>query len=354
MSTIGMRITFLVFVVVLVWLAFGGIASAQTRIRLATLAPKGTVYHQALQQMAEKWRVAPGGGATLTIYTDGTMGTEPEMVRRMRVGQIQAALLTTIGMAEIEKSVTALQDMPMMFRSLDEVGYVRSQLRADIEKRFLDKGFVVLGWGDTGWVRFFASKPATRPEDFKAMKLLVSASDHDQIEIMKSAGYHPVPLEWTDVLTGLQTGLIDSVPTAPIVALGGQYYTVAKHMVEVNWAPLVGGLVITKKAWESLPQQSRDAMQKAAEEAAQEIQRRSRIEDKEAVEAMKKRGLEVHPLTPQLEADWQKTAEAFYPKIRGTIVPADLFDRVQQILQQYRASNNGKPGSKSVKAKGAA
>jgi TRAP-type C4-dicarboxylate transport system substrate-binding protein len=341
------RITLLVFIFVLLWLMFSGSASAQTRIRLATLAPRGTVYHQALQVMAEKWKQAPGGGAQLTIYTDGTMGTEPEMIRRMRIGQIQAALITTIGMAEIDHSVTALQDMPMMFRDMDEVGYVREQLRPELERRLADKGFVVLGWGDTGWVRFFSKRGATRPDDFKSMKMFATASDQNQIEIMKSAGYRPVPLEWTDALTSLQTGMVEAIPTAPIVALGGQYYTVANHMLEVNWAPLVGGLVMTKKAWDALPAASRDAIRKAAEEAGLEIQRRSRAEERDAVEAMKKRGLQVHPLTPQLEDEWRRTAAGFYPLIRGRIVPADMFDKVQTILAQYRAANGkgkGKAG----------
>lgn len=311
-------------------------ATAQTRVRLATLAPRGTVYHQALQAMGEKWSKAPGG-VTLTVYTDGNMGNEAAMVQRMRIGQIQAALLTATGMAEIDQSVTALQNMPMMFRSVDEVQYVRDQLRADLEKRFMDKGFVILCWGDTGWVRFFSKKPAVKAEDFKSMKMFVTASDHKQVEIMQRSGYKPVPLDWSDALTGLQTGMIDAVPTAPIVALAGQYYTVTKNMVDVKWVPLVGGLVMTRKAWDAIPAGSRDQVKKAAEEAGLEIIRRSREEEVAAIDAMKKRGMQVQPLTPAQESDWRKTAETFYPNIRGNLVPAEMFDRVQTTLTQYRA-----------------
>ena len=119
----------------------GRVAAADTaaKIKLATLAPKGTSFHQILQSMGEKWRQSPGGGVALTIYTDGTMGGEADMVRRMRAGQIQAGMLSVGGLAEIEDSVRALQNMPMMFRSLDEVDYVRQKLQPMLEKKFLDK-----------------------------------------------------------------------------------------------------------------------------------------------------------------------------------------------------------------------
>ena len=195
----------------------------------------------------------------------------------------------------------------------------------------------MLAWGDTGWVRFFSRQPALRPDEFKSMRMFASASDQDQIEIMKSVGYRPVPLEWTDVLTGLQTGLIDAVPSAPMIALAGQYFTVTHHMLDVNWVPLVGGLVVTKKAWDSTPEAARARLRRAAEMASAQIQRRSRVEEEEAITAMQKRGLVVHPLTPELQAEWRRTAESFYPRIRGSIVPADVFDKVQQVLAQYRA-----------------
>ncbi len=161
-------------------------AHAQTRIRLGTLAPRGSSLHQALQEMGQKWRQAPDGGVQLTIYPDGNMGTEPELVQRMRVGQLQAAMLTVTGLAQIEPDVTALQYMPMMFRSLDEVEYVRLKLEPKLEKRLLDKGFVVLFWGDAGWVRFFSRRPGLVPDDFKTMKVYVGASDNKQSDIMKA------------------------------------------------------------------------------------------------------------------------------------------------------------------------
>ena len=314
-----------------------GAVEKQTRVKLATLVPKGTSYHAILQTMGEKWRQAPGGGVALTIYTDGTMGGEADMVRRMRVGQLQAGLLTVTGLAEIDESVRALQNMPMVFRSLDEVDYVRTKLQPRLEKKFADKGFVILFWGYGGWVRFFSRQPAFVPDDFKRMKMFAWAGDNNTVDIMKSLGYQPVPLEPTDILTGLQTKLIDSVPSTPFYALAGQFFGPAPHMLEINWVPLVGGAVVTKKTWDALPAETRAALRAAADEAGVEINKRSRIENDEAVAAMQKRGLQVHPATPEIEAAWVKIAESVHPKIRGKIVPAETFDEVIQLLADYRA-----------------
>src|SRR5262245_28018257 len=97
-------------------LALATQAQEPAKVRLATLAPKGTSLHQILHEMGGEWKQAPDGGVALTIYTDGTMGGEAEMVRRMRVGQLQAGMLTVIGLSEIDNSVSALRKMPMMFR----------------------------------------------------------------------------------------------------------------------------------------------------------------------------------------------------------------------------------------------
>ena len=318
------------------------VAQAASRIKLATIAPKGTSFHQILLEMGEKWRAAPGGGVALTIYTDGTMGGEADMVRRMRVGQIQAAMLTVTGLMEIDDSVAALQNMPMMFRSLDEVVFVRQKLRPELEKRFRDKGFIVLFWGDAGWVRFFSKKPAAMPDDFVKMKMFVWTGDSKTLDIWKLGGYQPVPLEITDILPSLQTGLIDALCASPSYALAGQFYGPAPYMLDLHWGPLVGATVITEKAWNSLPADARPALMKAAEEAGSQITIKSRAENEESIEAMKKHGLHVIAATPEIEAAWRKRCEAFYPKIRGDIVPADMFDRVQKLLEEYRAAEAGK------------
>lgn len=310
---------------------------AQTRIRLGTLVPSGSSYYHSLESMGAKWKQASNGAITLTLYGGGTMGSEDEIVRRMRIGQLQAAVLTAAGLSEIDPSVGALQKMPLMYRSLDEAAYVREKLAPDLERRLADKGFVVLFWGDGGWVRLFTKNPGMLPRDFKTMKIFVTANDVALSELYKTAGFHPVLLEWSDVLTSLQTGIVDAVPTIPFHALTNQFYLSTHNMLALDWLPLVGALIVTKRSWEALQPAERDAMMKSAAECGRELQEQGRKENQESVEAMQKRGLQVHSVDKEAEAEWRRFSEGLYPNIRGNIVPAEMFDKVVQILHEYRA-----------------
>src|SRR5713226_2435350 len=136
-------------------------AHAQTRIRLATPLPRGGSHYQILEGMGQQWRTVSGGAIRLTILPDGTLGTEEDTVRRMRVGEIQAATLSVGGLSEIDPSVGALQKIPMVYRSLDEMEYVRLHMEPELERRLEGTGFVVLFWADTGWVNIFCRQPAT-------------------------------------------------------------------------------------------------------------------------------------------------------------------------------------------------
>jgi TRAP-type C4-dicarboxylate transport system substrate-binding protein len=317
-------------------------AERAVRVNLGTLAPRGSSFHQALQAMGEQWRQAPGGGVRLVIYPDGTQGGEADMVRLMRLGSLHAGLLSAVGLAEIEPGVGGLQNIPMGFRTLAEFEYVNEKLRPMLEKRLAEKGFVVLFWGDAGWVRYFSTKPMLVPDDLKKNKVFVWAGNPDQVDIMKKAGYKPVPLETADIVSGLTTGLITAVTVPPIIALVGGFEKRAPHMIDLNWAPLVGACVIKKNLWDKLPGPTREAMLKAAAEAGKQIRASNRKESEEAVEKMKKNGLTVHTVSPEVEAKWRAAAEEVYPQIRGRIVPADIFDEAIRLLKEYRASGGKK------------
>ncbi|MFH0981692.1 MAG: TRAP transporter substrate-binding protein DctP [Planctomycetota bacterium] len=316
-------------------------AGGPVKVRLGTLAPRGSSYAKHLLAMGEQWRQAPGGGVLLTVYPDGTMGSEADMVRRMRLGQLQAGMLTAMGLADIEPAVTGLQYMPMMFRSLGEVDYIGEKLQPMLEKRLEEKGFVVLFWADTGWVRFFSKEPVIRPDDLRKTKLSVGAGRPADLESYRAVGCNPVPLETVDILPSLQTGLINAVPLPPSIALAGQVDGVAPHMLDLDWAPLVGAAVITKKTWDAIPLEGREALRKAATETGRLIKADGRRESVESVDAMRKRGLRIHAVTPEVGAEWRQVVEAAYPKIRGVIVPEDMFDEVVMQLKAYRAAREG-------------
>ena len=306
-------------------------------LRIGTLAPKNSLYHRQLLEIGEAWRQAQGGNAKYVVFPDGSQGGEAELARRMRIGQLQGALLSIVGLSEIEPSINALQSIPLLFKTWEEVDYVREKMRASMEKKFLDKGFVVLAWGDAGWVRFFSKDALMRPDDFKKMKFFSFAGESEQQEIMKSLGFTPVPLETTDILPSIQTGMINVVPSTPYFALATQIYGKVPHMLEINWAPVVGALVVTQKAWDDMSPAGRQALRSAGEKAGVLIRNKARQEVEEAVEAMRKRGLVVNKPNPDQLREWQELADKLYPRIRGNLVPAETFDEVFQHVKAYRA-----------------
>jgi len=315
-----------------------GVAAAAKQLRIGTLAPKNSLYHRQLQAVGEAWRTAQGGDSKYLIYPDGSQGGEAELVRRMRIGQLQGALISVVGLREIESSVAALQSLPLLFKNWDEVDHVREKMRASIEKKFFDKGFVVLAWGDSGWVRFFSKEPAFRPADYLKMKFFAWGAESEQQEIMKSLGYTPVPLETSDILPAIQTGMISVVPCTPYFALASQIYNTAPNMLEINWAPIVGALVITRKAWDDMGDSAQQVVRRAGEKAGLEMRSKARQEVDDAVAAMKQRGLVINKPNAEQLKEWSALADKLYPRIRGNMVPAETFDEVFMHLKAFRAS----------------
>ena len=315
-------------------------AMPQTVIKMGTLAPDGSPWHQTLQLMGERWRKISAGQVKLVIYPGGVLGDEPDMVNKMRIRQIQAAGLSGAGLSGIEPGVMALQ-IPMMFDSYEELDYVRERVAPRLEKMVEARGYVVLNWGDVGWVHFFTTRPASRMGDMRKMKLLTLAGDNDTLELWKANGFRAVPLAATDILTGLQTGLVEAVPNTPLFALLDQSFGIARNMIDVKWAPLIGATVITRRMWDSLPAAQRSDMMKAAREAGVSLRDGIRKMGDEAIVTMQKRRLQVIHADAAALAEWRREAEGVYPKLRGGQVPAELFDEVRKLRDEYRSAAAG-------------
>lgn len=312
-------------------------AESTVHIKLATLAPKGSLYHRVLQDIGAAVKASEGPGAAVTIYTDGSQGGEADVVRRMRVGQLNGALISLIGLAQIDESVSVLQKMPLLFRSTEEVEYVGRAMHPDMERRLADKGFVVVMWAEAGWVRYFSKEAFAVPADLKSHRIFAWAGDPEQVEIMKRLGYRPVVLETADIIPGLETGLIDTVPLTPMWALATQVDGLAPHMVDVPWAPIAVALVLAKPVWDGMTAATHAAVHKAAVHAVDELRSYQQRADGEAVAAMEKRGLKVVRPTAEQERAWRALAEQIHPLLRGYTVPAPAYDTALKLLAEYRA-----------------
>jgi TRAP-type C4-dicarboxylate transport system substrate-binding protein len=244
----------------MLWLVAGSAAGAERgpTLKMATVAPKGSIYHRVLQDVGEKWKAAERGNAQFIVYTDSVQGPEAETVRRMRIGQLSASMVSIVGLSEIDESVAVMQFIPMMFRSWEEVDYVREKLRAELEQRLRAKGFVVLFWGEGGWVQFFSKSPYKTPEDFKKAKIFNWAGDTSQSDLMKSLGYRPVVLELSDILPSLQTGMITRSRRRHC-GPGGTVRPHSIHMLRIRLGPDRGGGGLSAKSLDALSPAGRAA-----------------------------------------------------------------------------------------------
>jgi TRAP-type C4-dicarboxylate transport system substrate-binding protein len=326
-------------------LFFGGTAVAQgVVVKMATLLPQGSAWHTALQEMASQWQQASAGRVTVRIYPGGVAGDDGDVVRKMRLGTLDAGLLTTAGLGDIDRSIYALE-LPMGYASYEELDFVLDKMEPVLEKQYADKGFVLLGWADAGWVRFFSKSPVRTPDDLKGLKLFTWAGDDPAVELWKAAGFHPVPLPSTEISTALQTGLVSALPTTPQAALLLQWYTHAKYMCEARWAVLLAGLVITKATWDKVPADARPALLKSAREAGRTLGSLTRGAEAGNIDAMVKHGLTVVPVDAAALEAWHRAAEAAYPKLRGDFVPAPAFDEALKVRDEYRKSQAVKAAS---------
>ncbi|HYF00267.1 MAG TPA: TRAP transporter substrate-binding protein DctP [Planctomycetota bacterium] len=303
-------------------------------VKLGTLAPEGSAWHDIIRDMADDWKKASGGKIAFKIFAGGAIGDEPDMVRKMRIGQLHAAALTGVGLSEIAPEILGIQ-LPLLVRTYEELDAVLEKLAPRFEKGLAEKGYVVLNWGDAGWVHFFGQKPIVTIDDLRAMKMFIWAGSDMEVGVWKDAGVPVVPLQATDILPGLNNGLINAFSTTPLAALSFQWFGLAKNMTAMRWAPLIGATVITQKAWARIPDAQKPALLAAAKKSGERLKAETRKLGDKAVELMKERGLVVHDVPAAALAQWEKMSAEAWPKIKS--VPPDLVEEIRKILAEHRA-----------------
>jgi len=322
-------------VLMTILLLSGTVPAAADVLKLATLAPEGSVWHVALRQMAEDWARISAGAIDVRIYPGGVAGDDASMVRKMRIGQINGAALTADGMASIAPEMRIFQT-PMLIRTNAELDFLRERLGVELEALAERQGFKLLAWSDVGWVYLFSNTAVRDPETARQAKLWIAPGDTAWSEALKSAGYRPVALPATEILGGLQSGLLDAFNAPPVVALSSQWFGVATHMMDLPWSPLLGAVVVSTRFWERTPEDQRAALQSAARQATARAQAEVREFEAEAIRAMQRYGLTVHPVAPQDAARFEQEIRASYPQLVGPSIPAPIFAKASAYLDEFR------------------
>jgi TRAP-type transport system periplasmic protein len=309
---------------------------AQTvRIRLGTVAPRGSVWAQELEVIREQWREISGGRVDLRIYPSGVLGDEVEMLRKVRAGTLQGVALSQIGLSRVDPGAGALS-IPFLLRSDAELDYLRQKLSVRLTRQLEQQGFVLVNWGEAGWVYMFTKRRMRAPDDLRAMKLFTSAGDPDNERLWKDLGFNVVPISLTDMSVALQTGMIDAFDVPPLFALLDRSYAQARYMLDLPIAPVIGGTLIERATWEQIPADLRPRLIEASMKAGDRLRVEVRRLEKEAIAEMRQRGLEVVELDAAGRQLWIREAENAYPRLRGTYAPAELFDEAKRLVEEFR------------------
>ena len=324
------------FAVAVALLASPALLEAQrANLRLGTILPANSVWDRAVRQMASDWQEATDGRVRLQVR--GTTGDEATIIRRMRLNNPQVAALTLPGLTEVDDSFNVF-GIPFFFASDAEAVHVLEALTPLYREKLAAQGLVLLGWGHGGWAHIFSANPIRGIPDLQAAKLYTSAGDDGMVQWYKENGFQPVPLELTDVLMGLNTGLIDAYPSPPYGALVFQWYRQTSHMLDIPLSPVFGATVMTERAWGRIDEADRQALLAAAAEMQAFLFDEVPRQDDEAVAEMQKRGLTLSSVGEPEVAMLRVVVDTLTATWRGDRVPADIYDAALAARSAFRAN----------------
>ncbi len=310
---------------------------ASLTIKLASPLPEGTEWDNSLRRMADEWSEISDGRVRVRIYPGGIAGDEADMVRKMRIGQIDAGVFTAFGLKMMVPETFVLT-LPGMLRNDGELGYILNNYVNRFDSRFREEGFEILAWSKSGWAYIFGKEPIYTPDDLRKGSLILNDSESDVIAAYKSMGFQVVPVSINETMVALQSGMTNIFMAPPIAAGAFQWFALAPYMTEYPLAPVIGGLVISERSWLRIPEEYRDELKASMTRVGVEFYAESLQLNKEALRVMREHGLELISLD-------EKGIEAFDLMMKGghsmmvgadRAIPQEIYSGLQNELKNFR------------------
>ena len=319
-------------------LAFGGTAHA-VDIKIASVAPDGSRWMQQMRAGAEEVSARTSGRVNIKFYPGGVMGNDAQVLRKIRIGQLQGGAFTAGGLAERYGALN-LYGIPLLFRSLDEIDAVRAELDADLAAGLERAGFVTFGFIEGGFANLLANEPIRSVEDMRRKKVWVPEGDPISFMVMEALGLSPAVLPVTDVLTGLQTGLIDIAFASPVAALVLQWHTKVKYITDLPVSYSMGIFAIEKDAYSALSAADQQVVREVMGRYIEGLDREARDDNAKAAEVLTSSGLQWVTVNAADVEGWRRIIESLYPRLRERPdIDSAMFDRLLAVLADYRRAN---------------
>ncbi len=312
-------------------------AQRSTRLKIATIAPDGTFWMEEARRAGDEISRRTDGRVTVRLYPGGTMGSDDMVLRKMRIGQLQGGAVLAGSLARLDPDVE-LYNLPLLFRSYGEVDHVRSRMDHRLVGELVDDGLISFGLIETGFVYLMSSKSIRTFAELEGRKAWVPENDPISKAIVDALGLAPVPLAISDVLTGLQTGLVDTVAAPPVGAVALQWFTKAHYLTDLPITYVYGSFVLTERALRQIGDADRQVVREVLGGLAAELDRRTRTDTEQAREALRRQGVTFVTPTPETEARWEEVAaEATELLIQRQNYDRDLLAELRRLLDEYRA-----------------
>ena len=311
-------------------------AGAATTLKIATIAPDGTSWMQALRKGAEEIDQRTKGEVKFRFFPGGVMGNDKSVLRKARIGQLQGGVIVSGGLAEAYPDV-ALYNIPFIFHNYQEVDAVRPRLDPVLQKGLEEHGFVSFGFSEGGFAYLMSNQPVRSLDDLKGRKVWVPEDDRISRIAIESVGVAPIPLPLTDVLPSLQTGLIDTIAGSPVGVIALQWQPQVKYLVDEPLVYLYATMAIDRKAFERISPTDQTVVREVMSDVFHRLDQQNRKDDAAAREALKKQGIKfVTPTPDSLKRENEIRAEVERRLLQQRVLTPELMQQLKQLLAQQR------------------
>jgi TRAP-type C4-dicarboxylate transport system substrate-binding protein len=326
--------TMLLGIVLFVLLSTALLARPVT-IKVASPAPKGSPWDRTLREISAEWSRISGGEIELKIYPGGIAGGEEDMIRKMRFNQLQGAVFTSLGLNEISKDTLALST-PFLITSNDEFDYVFEKIAPVLRDKFEEEGYKVISFSQAGWLHLFSKEKVVYPEDLRKLKVAGSDIEPAITQVWKNLGYNVIPISLNDLATGLSSGMIDACYLVVVAATAYQLYNVIDYMMDYPISPVLGGFVITERAWRRVDDEYKPELLEVGQKAADSLYKKMQELEAESRTMLEKQGVEIVDLPPAAEEAWKQEIVDEFEAIAGSAFSQEFFDLIKKHVQEFR------------------